>query len=156
MEVRFKKKSEIFDVVVTAVAAILSVGIMLFGVWHFGLRETWPELVLNLFYIASIVMMWLFFFNRLKPHQFNYGCSLCVGVTVLLRDILFPPPLASASSRLSGYKTSQVPVVSVTRPRPDRSPYSGLTRGSVISKPFAQTWPILRRPAIPSMGSRLT
>lgn len=101
MEVRFKKKSEIFDVVVTAVAAVLSVGIMLYGVWHFGLRETWPELVLNLFYIASIVMMWLFFFNRLKPHQFNYGCSLCVGVTVLLRDILFAPPLAFRSIRLA-------------------------------------------------------
>ncbi len=101
MEVRFKKKSEIFDVVVTAIAAVLSVGIMLFGVWHFGLRETWPELVLNLFYTASIVMMWLFFFNRLKPHQFNYGCSLCVGVTVLLRDILFAPPLAFRSIRLA-------------------------------------------------------
>ena len=101
MEVRFKKKSEIFDVVVTAIAAVLSVGIMLYGVWHFGLRETWPELVLNLFYIASIVMMWLFFFNRLKPHQFNYGCSLCVGVTVLLRDILFAPPLAFRSIRLA-------------------------------------------------------
>ena len=101
MEVRFKKKSEIFDVVVTAIAAVLSVGIMLYGVWHFGLRETWPELVLNLFYTASIVMMWLFFFNRLKPHQFNYGCSLCVGVTVLLRDILFPPPLAYYSIHLA-------------------------------------------------------
>ena len=101
MEVRFKKKSEIFVVVVTAIAAVLSVGIMLYGVWHFGLRETWPELVLNLFYIASIVMMWLFFFNRLNPHQFNYGCSLCVGVTVLLRDILFAPPLAFRSIRLA-------------------------------------------------------
>ena len=51
MGIRFKKKSEIFDVLITAIAAIFSVGIMLYGVWHFGLRETWPELVLNLFYI---------------------------------------------------------------------------------------------------------
>ena len=94
MGIRFKKKSEIFDVLITAIAAIFSVGIMLYGVWHFGLRETWPELVLNLFYIACIAMMWLFFFNCLRPNQFNYWCTICVGITVLLRDILFPPQLA--------------------------------------------------------------
>ena len=94
MAIRFKKQSEIFDVLITAIAALLSVGIMLYGVWHFGLKESWPELVLNLFYIACIVMMWLFIFNRLQPRQFNYWCTICVGVTVLLRDILFPPPLA--------------------------------------------------------------
>jgi len=101
MEIRFKKKSEILDVLITAIAALLSVGIMLYGVWHFGLRETWPELVLNLFYIASIVMIWMFFFNRLKPQQFNYVCSICVGITVLLRDILFAPPLAFRSLHLA-------------------------------------------------------
>ena len=37
---------------VTIFAAVVSVGMMLYGVWHFGLQETWPELVLNLFYIA--------------------------------------------------------------------------------------------------------
>ena len=94
MGIRFKKKSEIFDVLITAIAAIFSVGIMLYGVWHFGLRETWPELVLNLFYIACIAMMWLFFFNCLRPNQFNYWCTICAGITVLLRDILFPPQLA--------------------------------------------------------------
>ena len=94
MEIRFKKKSEIFDVLITAIAAAVSVGTMLYGVWHFGLKETWPELVLNVFYIACVVMIWLFFFNRLNPKQFNYWCSLCVGVTVLLRDILFAPHLA--------------------------------------------------------------
>ncbi len=95
MEVRFKKKSEIFDIVVTAVGGIISVGTMLYGVWKLGLRETWPELVLNVFYIACLVMMWMYFFKyRITSMQFNYWCSLCVGATVLLRDILFPPPLA--------------------------------------------------------------
>lgn len=95
METRFKKKSEIFDVGITAVAAVLSVGIMLFGVWHFGLDKTWPELVLNLFYIACLVMMWMYFFNGpITSKQFNYWCSVCLGVTVLLRDILFGPHLA--------------------------------------------------------------
>jgi hypothetical protein len=94
MEVRFKNKSDIFNIVVTALAAVLSVGIMLYGVWFFGLNNAWPELILNLFYIACIVMMWMFFFNGLKPHQFNYWCTVCVGITVMLRDILFPPHLA--------------------------------------------------------------
>ena len=93
---RFKKNAKIFDIVVTAVAAMLSVGVMLYGVFHFGLREAWPELVLNLFYIACLVMIWMYFFNsrRITIYQFNYGCSVCVGITVLLRDILFAPPLA--------------------------------------------------------------
>ena len=49
METRFKKKSQIFDIGMTAAAAVLSVGIMLYGISHFGLKESWPELVLNVF-----------------------------------------------------------------------------------------------------------
>lgn len=95
MEVRFKEKSKIFDVLITAVAAVFSVGTMIYGVWHLGLNETWPELVLNLFYIACLVMMGMYFFKyRITTVQFNYWCSVCVGTTVLLRDILFAPPLA--------------------------------------------------------------
>ena len=57
METRFKKKSQIIDVGVTSVGAVLSVGTMLYGVSQFGLGEAWPELVLNLCYIACLVMM---------------------------------------------------------------------------------------------------
>ena len=91
---RFKKKAKIFDIVITAVAGIFSVGMMLYGVFHLGLKEAWPELVLNLFYMACLVMIWMYFFNRLDSHRFNYWCSVSVGITVLLRDILFAPPLA--------------------------------------------------------------
>ncbi len=95
MSIRFKEKGQIFDFAITAVAAVLSVGIMLYGVGHFGLREAWPELVLNLFYMACLVMMWMYFFNfRITTEQFNYWCSVCVGITVLLRDIIFSPQLA--------------------------------------------------------------
>lgn len=94
MKTRFNKNTKVFDIVITAVAGMASVGIMLYGVGHFGLENTWPELVLNLFYIACLVMIWMYFFNRLKPQQFNYWCSVLVGITVLLRDVLFPPPLA--------------------------------------------------------------
>ena len=95
METRFNQKSKIIDVGITFVGAVLSVGIMLYGVHHFGLGEAWPELVLNLFYIACLVMMTMYFFKRLDSQHFNYWSSVCIGMTVLLRDILFPPPLES-------------------------------------------------------------
>ena len=102
MEVRFKKKSEIFDVLITAIAAVVSIGVMLYAVGHFGLRQSWPELVLNIFYVACVVMMWMYFFNyRITTQQFNYWCTLNVGITVLLRDILFPPPLVNYAFHLS-------------------------------------------------------
>lgn len=95
VEIRFKKKTEIIDVLITTIALVCSVGTMLYGVWHLGLKETWPELVLNLFYIACLVMMGMYFFKyRITTMQFNYWSSVCVGITILLRDILFTPPLA--------------------------------------------------------------
>lgn len=96
MESRFNKKAKVFDIGITAFAAALSVGVMLYGVFHYGLNNTWPELILNFFYISCLVMMWMYFFNSpcLTPQQFNYWTSLCIGATILLRDILFPPPLA--------------------------------------------------------------
>ena len=97
---RYKDKLKLLDVGITAVAAILSVGIMLYGVAHFGLANAWPELVLNLFYIACLVMMGMYSFNHLKPDIFNYWSSLCLGMTVLLRDVLFPPPLANYALHL--------------------------------------------------------
>lgn len=98
--IRFNERRQIFDILITGLAGILSVCVMLYGVFHFGLNETWPELVLNLFYLTCLVMMWMYFFNRLKPDQLNYWCSVCLGVTILMRDILFAPPLAFNSLRL--------------------------------------------------------
>lgn len=95
MEKKVTKKSRIFDIGIPAVGAVLSVGIVLYGVISLGLKETWPELVLNIFYIACLVMMALFFFKRLDQQRFNYMSSVCIGITVLLRDILFAPPLES-------------------------------------------------------------
>ena len=94
MKTRFKKGAKIFDIVITAVGGTLSVAVMLYAVFHFGLSNAWPELVLNLFYIACLVMIWMYFFDRLDSKRFNYWCSISMGVTVLLRDILFAPPLA--------------------------------------------------------------
>ncbi len=115
MGIRFKSKSDIFNVLVTAIAAVLSVGVMLFGVWHFGLEKTWPELVLNLFYIACIVMIWMYFFNGpITTKQFNYWCTLNVGMTVLLRDVLFAPPLVNYPLHLSCLTLSVVLLLMLT------------------------------------------
>ena len=116
MQTRFKKGAKIFDIVITAVAGMVSVGVMLYGIAHFGLAEAWPELVLNMFYIACLVMIWMYFFN--SPHittqQFNYWCSISVGMTVLLRDILFPPPLANYPLRLSCFTLSVLLLCTLT------------------------------------------
>ena len=116
MQTRFSKKAKVFDIGVTAVAAVLSVGIMLFGVFHFGLGEAWPELILNLFYIACLAMMWMYFFNspRITTQQFNYWSSVCVGMTVLLRDILFAPLLAYYSLHLACSTLSVVLILMLT------------------------------------------
>ena len=101
MQTRFKKGAKVFDIVITAVAGMFSVGMMLYGIAHFGLAEAWPELVLNLFYMACLAMIWMYFFDRLDTLSFNYWCSISVGMTVLLRDILFAPPLTCYSLHLA-------------------------------------------------------
>ena len=95
MKTRFKKRADILNIVVTAASAMLSVGVMFYAIALFGLYEAGEEIILNMFYIACIVMMWMYFFNRLSTQRFNYWSSVCIGMTVLLRDILFPPPLAN-------------------------------------------------------------
>ena len=107
MQTRFKERAKVIDIVITALAVMLSVGTMLYGIFHYGLAETWPELVLNVFYIACVVMIWMYFFDSgITTKQFNYWCTVCVGITVLLRDILFPYtityyPIKLACSTLS-------------------------------------------------------
>ena len=93
MITRFNKK-QIIDIAVTAVAAAFSVAAMLYAIRHFGLRETWQELVLNVFYISCLLMLGLHFFNLLGSQKFNYWCSVSLGITVFLRDIIFAPPLS--------------------------------------------------------------
>ena len=114
MKIRFKKKAKIFDIGITAVAGMVSVGVMLYGVVHFGLREAWPELVLNLFYIACLVMIWMYFINRMSTQRFNYWCSVSVGMTILLRDILFAPPLANYPLHLLCFTLSVLLIMMLT------------------------------------------
>jgi len=93
-KIRFGDRKTIFNVIVTALSITASVGIMLYGVSHFGLRLAWLELILNIFYIACLVMIWAYFFYRITTEHFNYWCSIALGITVLLRDILFTQDMA--------------------------------------------------------------
>ncbi len=113
MSTRFKK-SQVRDIVITLLAALLSVGIMLYGIIHLGISNTWPELVLNAFYIACLVMIVLYFFNILGSHKFNYWCSVCLGITVFLRDIIFAPRLAFYPLLLSCLTLSVLLLVMLT------------------------------------------
>ena len=102
MDIRFKQKAKIIDIAIVLLAGIASVGTMIFAIFHFGLKDSWSELVLNLFYIACLVMIAMYFFNvGITSKQFNYWCTLCVGIIVLLRDILFPPQLINYSLHLA-------------------------------------------------------
>ena len=115
MQTRFKKNAKVFDIGITAVGGMLSVAVMLYGVFHFGLANAWPELVLNLFYIACLVMIGMYFFNyRITTHQFNYWCSISVGITILLRDILFAPPLACYALHLACFTLSVLLLCTLT------------------------------------------
>ena len=100
MKTRFHKNAKVADILITAIGGTLSVGMTLYGIFHFGLSETWPELVLNIFYIICFALIWMYFFNiRVNTHQFNYWCSLSMGITVLLRDVLCPPTLTNYAMR---------------------------------------------------------
>ncbi|MBP3897689.1 MAG: hypothetical protein J6D57_07685 [Mogibacterium sp.] len=114
MKKRFNSKTQILDIVFTTLGAMLSVGTMLYGVSRLGLSETWPELVLNLFYIACVVMIVMYFFGRLDSRRFNYWSSVCIGITVLLRDILFPPPLENYPIRLICFTLSVLLLLMLT------------------------------------------
>ena len=115
MQTRFKKNAKIADILVTSIGGTLSVGLMLYGVYHFGLSHAWPELVLNLFYIACLVMIWMYFFNyRITTQQFNYWCSLSAACTVLLRDILFAPPMANLVLRSACFTLSVLLLCTLT------------------------------------------
>ena len=86
MEVRFKKKSDAVNIVITALAAVISVVMMIYGVITLGF----------------------------PTKQFNYWCTLNIGVTVLLRDILFAPPLANFPLHLACLTLSVTLLVMLT------------------------------------------
>ncbi len=104
MKTRFHTLKRILDIVFAVVPAMLSVGAAFYGVFYFGLDDEVSRggLVESVFYIACIVMIWMYFFNVcITTEQFNYWCTSCLGVTVLLRDILFPFELVNKPIQIS-------------------------------------------------------
>ena len=81
MKTRFKKGAKIFDIVITAVAGMFSVGMMLYGVYHFGLAEAWPELV-AVKYVSPVG-------QKLGWHHhpvMNYGVLMQGELTIIGQD----------------------------------------------------------------------
>ncbi len=104
MRLRFSKIKVIIDVVICAVSVMLSVGMMIYGIYYFGLGDDYSriDLTLNIFYLACVALIWMYFFNILiTTNQFNYYCSVCVGMTVLIRDILFLAPMENYGIQLA-------------------------------------------------------
>ncbi len=96
MKTRFQKRAKAMDVVATAIVVMLSVFTTIYGVFHFGLNDHFAQLGLveNVLYVSCLVMIWMYIFDiGITTRQFNYGCSLCIALMVLLRDIIFPTPL---------------------------------------------------------------
>ena len=101
MNAKFKKITKILDATVTLAAAVLSVGATLYGVGRLDLKETWPELVLNVFYIACLAMIGARFIKKIEARRFAFWSAACLGATVVLRDIVFFPPLSIYPMRIA-------------------------------------------------------
>ncbi len=104
MKTRYEEKGKILDIAISAIAALLSVGTSFYGVIYFGLGDVYARmgLIENLLYMLCLAMTWMYFFNiKITTEQFNYWSTTCVGISVLLRDILFPTPLENEYIRLA-------------------------------------------------------
>lgn len=117
MKTRFEKKGKILDVVMAATSAMLSITMIIYGIFHFGMDNEFlmRGIVLSFIYLACVIMTWMYFFNIcITTEQFNYWCSMCIGVAVLIRDILFQPPLENYPIQLSILTLSVLLVNTIT------------------------------------------
>ncbi len=95
LKARFKEMSKIVNILLTAVSAGISVALVIHLISELDVAAVWLEPLLDVLYIASLAMIWLYFFNLLDTKRFNYWCSVTIGITVLLRDILFRSPMTN-------------------------------------------------------------
>ena len=69
-----------------------------------------PKLIVDLLF-----MMFMYFFNGpISTKHFNYWTSVCLGITVLLRDILFGPHLAYYPIQLASLTLSVALIMLLT------------------------------------------
>ncbi len=95
MQTRFTTLGKISEVVITAAGGVISVLSVIHYLTDFGLSEMWLEPLLDVFYIACLTLIWLYFFYRIESKTFNYWITVLVGITVLLRDVIFAMPMAN-------------------------------------------------------------
>ncbi|MCR4765518.1 MAG: hypothetical protein K5856_05025 [Bacteroidaceae bacterium] len=93
MEKRFKQRTKILDIAISFISVVLSVGSLVYGAFYYDLDDLsiLIELSLNVLYILCLVLIGLYFYKiHITTHQFYYWCSICIGIAIFLRDILFP------------------------------------------------------------------
>ncbi len=95
MQTRFTTLSKISDVVITATGGVISVISVIHYLTEFGISDMWLEPLLDVFYIACLTLIWLYFFYRIESKTFNYWITVLVGITVMLRDIVFSTTMAN-------------------------------------------------------------
>ncbi len=97
MEAKPKKKKGNVDIALVIASIVLSVATIIYGVFKFGLNDgySWLGLLMSGCYLWCVILIVMFIYNiHITYNQFNYWCSVGVGISVLLRDILFPSELA--------------------------------------------------------------
>ena len=67
MKTRFQKRAKIFDIIVTTVAGMMSVGFMLYGIGHFGLH------LLCLTLSMLLILLLTFFYARRDWKSYTKG-----------------------------------------------------------------------------------
>jgi len=104
MATKPKTKKGSVDIALVIASIVVSVATVIYGVFKFGLNDeySWLGLLTSGAYLWCVILIGMFIFNiKISYHQFNYWCSLGVGFSVLLRDILFPSEMQFYAIELS-------------------------------------------------------
>jgi len=104
MKAKPEKKKKNVDIALVIATIVISLATVIYGVFKFGLNDgySWLGLLMSGCYLWCVILIGMFVFNKhITYNQFNYWCSLGVGFSVLLRDILFPTELEFYSIELS-------------------------------------------------------
>ncbi len=103
MKFKISNAPKNIDIGLVIVTIVLSLASVIYGVFYFGLNDgySWLGLLLSGCYLWCVILIGMFIFNTgITFNQFNYLCSLGVGLSVLLRDILFQSEMAFYSLEL--------------------------------------------------------
>ncbi len=101
-------------IVITALAVVVSVGLMLQAVSNFGLQEAWHELVLNVFYIACLVMIGMYFIPEFTYGSAKYPEMMTVIPETILTRFNIKPTSGSMVAAFVGEECRGTATISAT------------------------------------------